>query len=269
MPLNDTLTDAPRSIAEYELPRYEDLNSAFETAIQKPERPPMALHERLVHATKYFCERMTDRLWGINTPTEYDTGKAFIPSFHGTKYGFDHINRGIRESQTTVLNNRRHQGKDKLENEIQTISYPDAAHPQKRVVRSTHNLIVNHGYEEDNETKTQVVTEGTTLPNGESLSRTQNFETGETTFRRHKGGLFQTWTFNKEHRLTESYEGRFDEPNRPDVMSQTAYQYTPTGALQSAVETKTTITPDGETVQTINHPIASPMGHLPVGKGSR
>ena len=260
MSSNDAQTNDVQTVRGQMLPRYQDLNSEFESAIQKPERRPMGFHEKLVHASKRFYDRITDHLWGIDTPDEYDTGKSFVPSVTGVKYHFDHIKNGIRESHTTVLNHRRPSGRDKLEHEIQTITYPDSKEPQKRVTRSTHNLIINNGYEEDQETRTQVITEGTTLPDGESLSRTQNFETGETTFRKHKGGLFQTWTFNANHQLTEQYEGRFGEPGRPDIISQYNYGYTPNGALSSAVETRTTITSDGEKTQTINHPVSTEIG---------
>ena len=268
MSLNDISANDVQAVREQELPRYRDLNSEFETAIQKPGPKPMGFREKLVHASKRFYDRMTDHLWGVDTPDEYDTGKTFIPSFHGTKYRFDHINRGIRESRTTVLNQRRHLGRNKLENELQTITYPDSSDPQKRVTRSTHNLIINNGYEEDQETRTQVITEGTTLSDGTSVSRTQNFETGETTFRKHKGGLFQTWTFNANHQLTERYEGHFGEPGRPDVMSQYSYGYTPSGTLLSAVEERTTITSEGETTQTIKHPVSTTMGQTPLDRGS-
>ena len=238
------------SLESPKIPDFEALESAFEAALQKPERAPMGFREKLIHATKRFYGRMTNRFLGIEESDEYDTGQTLIPSRGGKKYQFEHIKDGIRESQTTVLSHARRSGDDILATDIQSISFPDEEHPKKKILQSRHDLVTSRG------TQTEVVTDGVSMPDGESLSKTRNFETGETTFRRHKGGLFQEWTFNETHRLISSYEGRFGEAGKPDVMRQFSYDYASTGSLLSAVETRTTITPDGETVQRINHPLS-------------
>ena len=253
MSLNKIQTDGVQA-TEKELPGYEDLNTAFETALQKPEQKPMGFRERLIHATKHFYDRFTDRLWGIDTPDEYNTGKVFIPTRTGTKYQFEHIKKGVKESQTSVLIQNRRKDDKILENEIQTTIYLDDNQPQKQVSQSRHDVVTQDGI------RTQILTEGVTLPGGESLSKTQNFETGETTFRRNKGGLFQEWTFDRARKLISRYEGRFGEVNKPDLTSQFDYIYAPGGGLLSALETRTIITPDGETVKRIHHSMSDKIG---------
>ena len=95
MSLSDALTDMPHPMDGKSLPRYEDLATVFEAALQKPERQPMSLREKLVHTTKYFCERVVDRIHGIDSPEEYDAGKTFLLSPGGQKYQFNHIKKGI------------------------------------------------------------------------------------------------------------------------------------------------------------------------------
>ena len=242
-------TDSIYSISLADLPRYADLLAEFQSLQQDPDAKPLSMMQKLKLFAKNFGSRLIDRINGIDSPSEYHTGRVYIPTFHGEKYQTMHIKDGQAVSETITSITATRSGEGIRKNEIKS-TMPLIANGFKKVL-SRHSFMTLDG------TKDQVVTEGITKPNGVSYVRTQNFETGETVFRKNDKGLFFTWTFDRNKRLISAYEGRFGMMNGFDYMRQTDYQYTPKGQLISATETRHTITPTGEKVETVHLPIAS------------
>ena len=230
-------------ISSADLPRYEDMWQLFETVQKDPDSKPLSMLQKL----KMLAQNIGDRFWGISGPSEYDTGRKYIPTFHGEKYRTTHVKDGQVLSETITGIYSRRDGDKILKNEIKSTTplVPNGLH---RVLSRRTSLSL------DGE-KDKVLTEGVTLPNGVSYARTQNFETGETVFRKNEKGIFEEWTFDSKKRLISAYEGRFGEDDLPDTMRQTEYRYDPKGHLISATETQNTITPDGEKTEVVHHPV--------------
>ncbi|MBR6412011.1 MAG: hypothetical protein IKS41_02475 [Alphaproteobacteria bacterium] len=243
----ETNLNTPVSLAD--LPRYNDLLTQFQSVQKDPDAQPLSLLQKLKLFVKNMGEQLIDRLNGIETPSEYNTGRVYIPTFHGEEYSTTHVKDGqvLSETLTHITARRYNQGIQK--NEIKST--------RPLTPNGLSKVLSRHSYMTTDGEKDQILTEGVTLSNGVSYVRTQNFETGETIFRKNDKGLFWMWTFDRNKRLISNYEGQFGEIGKPNIISQTDYKYNAKGQLISALETRNTITSEDEKILTINHPIIS------------
>jgi len=236
-------------ISQANLPRFADLSAQFLAAQQDPEAQPLGMFQRLKMFAKRIGTRISDRILGLSTESEYNTGRVYIPSAHGERFQTRHVKDGKEVSVTTTSQVMYQSGKGLRLHEVQST--------KPLVPGGNRHLLSRHTHMDTTGKQVQVLTEGVTLPNGVSYARTQDFKTGETVFRKNDKGLFWTWTFDKKKQLISAYEGSFGNPGQPDQMNQTDYEYNEKGKLISATETRNTITPEGENIRVISHPITS------------
>ena len=231
------------SISISDLPQYNDMWRLFEDAKKDPESKPLGMMQKL----NLLAKRMGNWMRGLPSAVEYDTRRVFSPSRHGEEYKTIHIKNGDAVSETMISLQTRRAGEYILKNEIKST--------KPLVPNGLYRTLSQHSSISEKGEQTQIITEGVTLPSGESYGRTQDLKTGKTVFRKNKEGLFWEWTFDEKKRLILSYEGRFGQQDTPDTMSEVRYLYDGKEHLMSATENRKIITPEGEEKHVIRHPI--------------